>query len=222
VITLEPDNPHAIVIFGTGAGGDPQRYRPLLEDFAANGFLVLAPRFERFDVRTVTTEQLVERPQGMAAALEERAELDLPVLAVGHSVGAWAALCLAGAVPWGLDGNPIPVPTQPRVARLILFAPTVGWFRAPGALAHVRAPIKVFAGANDTVTPPTSALLLNQAPGEVDIEICPEVGHFDFMNSPPPDVPQQPEPRRAAFLAQLSVRTMAFAQERSSWLAPPG
>lgn len=216
MVTLEPDNPRGIVLFGAGAGGDPARYRALLESFARSGLVVLAPHCERFNPRTVTTEQMVARPTSMLTALAQRTHDGLPVTAVGHSVGGWAALCLAGAIAWGHDGQPVPVPHEPTISRLVLFAPTVGWFHAPGALAAVRAPMRVFVGTEDTVTPPHTAGVLRQAPAEVDVQVCPHVGHFDFMDTPPPGTASHPQLDRAAFLKDLAVRTTAFAAASSS------
>ena len=211
MVTLEPENPRGIVVFGAGAWGDPDRYRPFLEDLRSSGFIVLAPRSERFDHRTVTTEQLIARPASMLAALSARAPHDLPITAMGHSIGGWAALCLAGAVPYTRDGQPLPVPRERRVCRLVLFAPTVGWFQAPGALTQVSAPMKVFVGDSDTVTPPATAEVLQQAPVTVDVQLCRYAGHFDFMNTPPPGKPSDPKLDRTAFLRRLATETVAFA-----------
>jgi hypothetical protein len=66
-------------------------------------------------------------------------------------VGADAAnpefwgLCLAGATPWGRDRKPLQVPREPRVSRLVLYAPAAGWFAAPGALELVTVPVLVYA-----------------------------------------------------------------------------
>ncbi len=160
MLILEAGDPHGIVLFGSGAGGDPRRYSTLLDTLARGGFTVLAPVNERFDPRVVTTEQLRERVQSLISALSECDNTDLPVVAVGHSVDGWAALCLAGAQPWDRDGSPIPVADEKRVTRLILLAPTVGWFEAPGAPARVRVPMSVFAGAMDLITPPATAEIL--------------------------------------------------------------
>lgn len=163
MLVLETESPRGIVLFGSGAGGDPRRYRTLLEAFTTNGFTVFAPTNERFDPRTVTTDQLHERVQTLKDVLPEYTHGDLPVIAVGHSVGGWAALCLAGAQPWDRDGHPLAVPVEERVTRLVLLAPTVGWFRAPGALAEVRVPVSVFAGAKDSVTPSATTELPGSA-----------------------------------------------------------
>lgn len=214
MLVLEPsDTARGTVLFGPGAGGDPARYRGLLEAFADAGFVVLAPTHERFDPRSVSTEQLLDRVDGLRAALVDHGADDLPVIAAGHSVGAWAAVCLAGGQPWTREGRAIPVVPEERVSRLVLYAPTLGWFRAPGALAHVRRPITAHVGSRDTVTPPGTAELLRTAPAPVSIRTHENVGHHDFMTELPPSIAPTTGLDHAAFLREL-------AQSAASDLAP--
>jgi alpha-beta hydrolase superfamily lysophospholipase len=210
MLVLEPPKARrGIVLFGPGAGGQPGRYEELLDGFVDAGFVVLAPTHERFDPRTVTTQQLQERVVGLKKMLSDYGDSHLPVIAAGHSVGGWAALCLAGARPWTQDGQEIAVTTEERASRLVLYAPTVGWFRAPEALAKVRQPIIVHAGANDTITPPATAELLRAAPAPVSIRIHKNVGHYDFMTELPPAVAPTTGLDRQAFLGELIESVVA-------------
>ena len=213
VLTLGPTGAGPVVLFAAGAGGDPERHRPLLEYLAAHDCQVIAPHFERIVPQTTTTAQLLARPAGLVQALEEAAPPDVPVAVVGHSIGGWAALCLAGATPWGREGEPIEVPREPRVTRLVLYAPAAGWFAAPGALEAVRVPALVYAGEQDTVTPISQALRLKSAPGPVDVRLVPSAGHFSFMNVLPPGMSDSPGFDRDAFLADLAEATLHFLTE---------
>lgn len=202
---IRPDVPRGIVLFGPGAGGDPGRYQGVLDAAADAGFIVAAPVHERFDGRTVTTEQMRERAMGLKAALEQIDRADLPVVAAGHSAGGWAALCLAGGRPAGRDGRRIDVPREPRVTRLVLLAPTVGWFQAPGALDDVSTPLVALVGAADGVTPPASVDVLRSAPTSVDIRTYDGVGHFDFMAQLPPGMAPTAGLDHQAFLRELAT-----------------
>lgn len=204
MILAPTGNPRGIVLFGPGAGGDPARYTTLLEAAAAAGFIVAAPAHERFDTRTVTDEQVRERAVGLAEALIEAGRENLPVVATGHSVGAWAALCLAGAQPWGRNRQPIPVPVEPRVTKVVALAPTVGWFQAPGALDNLRVPVVVLAGTADMVTPPATADILRAAPAAVSVQTYEGVGHLDFLSALPPAVAPTPGLDHEAFIASLT------------------
>jgi pimeloyl-ACP methyl ester carboxylesterase len=153
---------------------------------------------------------LVARPSGLIEALRGSAPPNVPVVPVGHSIGAWAALCLAGATPWGADGQPIDVPREPRVCRLALYAPATGWFRAPGALDAVTVPMLVYAGELDAVTPVAEAIHLKTAPAQVDVRIVAKAGHFSFMNVPPPGTAEDPSFDRDQFLTRLADATTDF------------
>lgn len=199
-----------VVLFATGAGGDPERHRPLLEHLAAHGCQVIAPGFERLVPSKATTAELLSRPLGLIAALHRQASPDAEVVVVGHSIGGWAALCLAGATPWGRDGKPLDVPQEPRVVRLVLYAPAARWFAAPGALDGVTAPMLVYAGELDTVTPIEQAMHLKNAPTQVDVRIVPRAGHFSFMNTLPPGIAEDDAFDRDRFLEDLAQATTEF------------
>ncbi|TNC29644.1 alpha/beta hydrolase [Amycolatopsis alkalitolerans] len=205
VTLIEAESPRGIVLFGPGAGGAPDRYRHVLEAAAADGYTVAAPIHERFDGRTVTDDQMLERADGLQTALAAVDRPDLPVVAAGHSAGAWAALCLAGALPCGRDRQPLEVPAEPRVSRLVLLAPTVGWFQGSGALDRVTVPTTVFVGSSDVVTPPSSAELLRAVRGSVEIRSYDGVGHLDFMCDLPPGVQPTAGLDHNAFLDRLAA-----------------
>ncbi|WP_116201817.1 alpha/beta hydrolase family protein [Amycolatopsis circi] len=210
-LMLGPARPERVVLFAAGGGGDPERYGPLLEHLAAHDCQVIAPYFERLVAREATTAELLARPLGLVEALLRWASPDAQVVVVGHSIGGWAALCLAGATPWGRDGKPLEVPREPRVARLALYAPAAGWFAAPGALDAVTVPMLVYAGELDTVTPVEQATHLTSAPAEVDLHIVPKAGHFSFMHTPPPGTTDDAAFDRDAFLIDLARTTLEFA-----------
>lgn len=89
VLTLEPlGAPRGIVLFGAGAGGDPRRYRDLLDGFVDAGHVVLAPTNERFDPRTVTTEQLQGRVESLISALADYHHADCRSLRLVTQWGA--------------------------------------------------------------------------------------------------------------------------------------
>jgi pimeloyl-ACP methyl ester carboxylesterase len=120
-------------------------------------------------------------------------------------------LALAGATAWTLSGQRLAIARDDRLARLALFAPATGFFRAPGALEEVRATILAWAGTNDTITPPAQAELLKEARGaRVEVRIIDGAGHFSFMNAPPPQT-SEPLADRDAFLASLALDVWRFA-----------
>lgn len=212
-LRLGPVGSEHVVLFAAGAGGDPERHRPLLEHLASHGCRVIAPRFERL-APAAPAADLVTRPAGLAEALRRWAAPEAAVTVVGHSIGGWAALCLAGAIPYGRDGIPLDVPREPRVGRLVLYAPATGWFAAPGALDAVTAPMLVFAGDRDTVTPVQQAVLLKQAAAPVDVRVVPGADHFSFMNTRPPGTADPAGFDRETHLRDLAQATLEFILHR--------
>jgi pimeloyl-ACP methyl ester carboxylesterase len=209
-LTLGPPGHGRVVLFAAGAGGDPERYRPLLEYLAAHDCQVIAPCFERLAPEAATAE-LLTRPAGLVEALHRWASPDAAVVVAGHSIGGWAALCLAGGTPWGRDRKPLDVPREPRVSRLVLYAPAAAWFAAPGALDAVTVPMLVYAGELDTITPVEQAIHLKSAPASVDLRIVPKAGHFSFMHTPPPGTSDDAAFDRDRFLTGLAQATTEFA-----------
>lgn len=197
-----------VALFASGAGGDPERHRPLLDALEAAGLKVIAPRFERLIPQEATTADYLVRPHGLVKALDGT---EGEVVVIGHSIGAWAGLCLAGATPWGRDRKPITVPFEPRVSRLVLFAPPAGWFAPPGALDGMTVPTLVYAGSADTAAPVAQVSVLRGAPGPVDLRVVPGAGHLSFMHTLPPGVAEDPAFDRPRFLTTLVEETVEFS-----------
>lgn len=205
-VLLENDDPRGILLFAPGAGGDPTRYERLLAAANAAGFVVASPRHELAE--TFTDAEVRERVVGLRALLDDVALVDLPVVAAGHSLGGFAALCLAGAHPRNRSGDPVEVPTEPRVARVVALAPATGWFSGPGALDDLTVPLTVLVGSRDEVTPPATAEVLRAAAGPVDLRSYDGVGHFDFM-SPLPENKEPVVADHAAFTERLAADFVA-------------
>jgi pimeloyl-ACP methyl ester carboxylesterase len=205
-----PERPERAVLFSVGGGGDPGRHTPLLETLADRGFAVVAPHFERMTSPHPTEQGLLLRCRRLRLALDALAP-DVPVVGIGHSIGATALLALAGAALWLGPGRPLDVPTDGRLTRLALLAPATGFFRAPGALSALHLPIVAWVGSVDTVTPPEQAKLLEELASSVPVEVHVVEGadHFSFMHTLPPgklDTLQE----REVFLDRLSKAITHF------------
>lgn len=208
---LEAHHPSRIALFAAGGGGDPARYGALLAALAERGCTVVAPSAERMTAHP-TEEQLLERARRLRRAVEVVERPELPVVGVGHSIGAMLLLALAGARAWLGPSRPLPLPVEPRLTRVALLAPTTGWFDAPGAWDSVTPPVLAWAGGADAMTPPLHCERVARAlEGRVAVElrVTPEAGHFTFMDAPPPGVPE-PHPDRAAFLAAVADEVGRF------------
>jgi pimeloyl-ACP methyl ester carboxylesterase len=215
VTRLEVPEPRGTVLFAVGAGGNPERHLPLLSALSERGFTVVAPHFERITPTSVTGEDLLLRARRLRQALDSVAAPDAAVIGVGHSIGATMLVALAGGQVWMGAGHRLSIDPDERLRKLVLLTPTTGFFQAPGALDDVRVPILAWAGAKDTITPPSHAELLKQAlqdRGPVEVRIEPEASHFSFMHVPPPNVVESLADRDE-FLARLTAEVIRLAEE---------
>ena len=110
----EPDpagGPYPLVVFSHGFALSPIVYSALVEHYASQGFVVLAPEHdERFDgALTGFWEELIDRPIDIRGTIDAAEQLTAPgaplaglidtdhVAVVGHSYGGYTALAAGGA-----------------------------------------------------------------------------------------------------------------------------
>jgi alpha-beta hydrolase superfamily lysophospholipase len=203
------------VLFGVGSGGDPGRHLPMLEHLADNGFKVVAPHYEMLQSPFPTERELEARAARMRLALDTVSRPGVRVAGVGHSIGAAMLVALAGGRAWGRSGGVAAIARDERLQRIVLMAPAAGFFRGPGGLDDVKIPILAFAGTEDTITPPSTAMRLKQGVSDasaVEVRVVEGAGHFSFMNTPPPNT-TEPLDDREAFLAGLADEVLEFLVE---------
>jgi pimeloyl-ACP methyl ester carboxylesterase len=189
------------------------RHEPLLQALADRQCTVIAPCFERLLSPRPTDEQLLLRARRLRIALHAittHLNPQVPIVGIGHSIGATVLLGMAHAALWTSPKGPLPLATNERLTRLVLLAPPTGFFQAPAALDLVHAAILVWAGGNDTVTPPAQAQFLKERLGDaVDLRIEKDAGHFSFMHTLPPNM-SDVHPDRSEFLGRLTADLCAF------------
>ncbi|MEQ7873444.1 hypothetical protein ABDK56_05500 [Sphingomonas sp. ASV193] len=176
------------IVFAAGRGGAPRRHAALIERIEAAGIGVSAPDFPMLANQRPTAQELTARAEALAEAIAA-APAGAPVVGVGHSIGATLLLALAGGQMWLDRSGPLPSPRSARLVGLVLLAPPVGFFGAPGAVERVALPLMFRVGAVDTLTPPAALLelverLRPRCP--VDYAVLPDAGHFAFMDVAPP------------------------------------
>lgn len=59
-------------------------------------------------------------------ALDYLAEMRVPIVGVGHSIGATLLLALAGGQMWLGPGELLPIRKEDRIRKLVLFAAPMG------------------------------------------------------------------------------------------------
>ncbi len=233
---------YPLVIFSHGSGSMPLLFRGLGQYLARNGFIVGMPEHpfnNRMDnSRADTLENFVNRPLHLKTTINWFFDYStfkshlIPdnVSVIGHSLGGFTALALAGGVPSTLPfGNIAPkqlsVVNDHRLNRLVLLAPATVLFRMEGALADVDIPILMYSAELDELTPGTEQadIVLNGVKNrdKVKHKIIPNAGHFSFMSVYPDwlksiSVPPSQDPsgfNRQAFLDMLYPEIVEFLRE---------
>jgi predicted dienelactone hydrolase len=195
-----------LVLISHGSGGSPLLYRSLSLLLARSGYLVAMPRHPGDTLGdnelTQSLETLRNRPAQLVALMEAlwrdptfgACIADEPVTAVGHSMGGYTALSVAGGQPWTRERAPLAVAHDARIGALVLLAPACGPFLAPGALAAVTAPVLALTAEHDALTPDSeirAALAGLPHQTQVTIRMVPNAGHFSFL-SPFPQAMHSP------------------------------
>jgi predicted dienelactone hydrolase len=232
---------HPLVMLSHGSGSSPLVNRDLALALARAGFVVGMPWHpgdNRDDRRLQDAPQnLQQRPRHLQLAIDAvlsesilfPGERPRGIALIGHSLGAYTALALAGGQPRTLpevwpDGptEPITVAHDPRVSALVLLAPAVIWFHAQGALDAVHVPVLMLAGEQDTATPPQyhADMVARHLPhpARLDYRTVAGAAHFSFLSVFPPRMqrpdfaPAQDPPGfdRAAFQEDLAEEIIKF------------
>ncbi len=245
-IDAAPDAPfdrgiEHVVVISHGTGSSPWTHRVIAANLAEHGCaLVLiahAGNTRGDDALAGTPANLANRPRHVSLALDaafaalatmDHIESQNRATLIGHSLGGYTALAVAGGRPHALpnetgDGlaRPVEVACDPRVDKIALLAPAVAWLMAPGALDGVRARVLARTGERDELCPPAfvePVLRRLPSPAALDYAVVPNAGHFSFM-SPMPAALVRPgfapafDPPgfdRAAYQSRLAAELVAF------------
>jgi|JI9StandDraft_1071089.scaffolds.fasta_scaffold23072_4 pimeloyl-ACP methyl ester carboxylesterase len=211
-LLLNADRPTRLVLFAAGSGGNPERHLALLNSLVENSCTVIAPYFEQLVSPAPNASDLVLRTRRLQIAFDQIADPNLPVVGIGHSIGATLLLAMAGGEMWMRAGERLPIKGEKRLKKLVLFTPPTGFFQAPNALSAIQIPLQAWAGTLDSITPQNQIeFLKNKLPTQVsfDLHIIEGAGHFSFMNTLPPQMNDSME-NREDFLKSLAVDVCRF------------
>jgi predicted dienelactone hydrolase len=229
-----------LVVISHGNNGSPWTYRGMAAHLARAGFVVALlehPGNSRSDGSLAgTPANLENRPRHVRLVLDAlfadehlgKRLSPAGVGVIGHSIGAYTALAVAGGRPSALPhetpdrrARAIPVVRDPRVRALVLLAPASVWLMGEGALADVDLPILMRAGELDAHAPALHADIIRRGvanPGRIDHRVVPGAGHFSFQSPFPPamtrpDFPPSQDPAgfdRLAFQPILHAEILTF------------
>lgn len=218
-----------LAVFSHGNGGSYQIYRALLAALVDAGWVVAAfdhPGNHRKDDHLKGTKQnLEDRPRHISLLIDEllaQVPVDRQrIAAIGHSLGGYTALALAGGQGYSREHEPLTVRADPRVQALVLLAPAAFWFLAPESLRAVTVPMLILEAEHDELTPAWHGQLI--AGGVADRAQVTQrteagAGHFSFISPFPPamrraDFPPANDPAgfdREAFHRRYPAEVVAY------------
>ena len=190
-----------LLLISHGSGGSPLLYRSLSLLLARSGYFVALPKHPGNslgdDALAQSVQNLRNRPRQLvdllatllADATFAASIAAEPVTAIGHSLGGYTVLSVAGGQPWTRSREPLTVAHDTRLGALVLLAPACGPFLAPQALAPVQVPILAFTAEHDALTPDReirAALAGVPDQARVRIQTLANAGHFSFLSPFPP------------------------------------
>lgn len=205
------DHGHPLVIISHGTGGTPLGYLTIAEHLANHGFVVAMPEHYRNNHADNSLEGSIEnlqlRPRHISLvidSLNDDPELKNKfqpdsVVVIGHSLGGYTALAVAGGRPWSETGKEIDTTPDSRIKALVLLAPATEWFMPEGSLEQMTLPIMMLTAEHDSPLPSgwhrkTADIILNHLhdKNNVRFRIIGNSGHFSFM-SPYPEKMRDPD-----------------------------
>ena len=193
-----------LVVISHGNGGSHLLYRTIGTHLAKNGYIVASVEHygnnRNNNELENTTENLMNRPRHIILAVDAMLSDDElcrniapnKIAMIGHSMGGYTALALAGGIPRTREGQRVEVPTDPRIRAIVLLAPGAGWFM--NSLDKVTIPILMLTAEHDAITPAWNAeVVLKSVPhrSQVTFREIRNAGHFSFL-SPFPDTMKNP------------------------------
>ena len=203
-----------VVIISHGSGGNRLGYLTLAQALAEAGYVVLMP--EHFgnnkddNFLEGKTRNLELRPRHISLCIDDIAGNEIlsgavladQVAVIGHSMGGYTALAVAGGQVWNAAKRKVAVVPDDRVRGLVLVAPATAWFTSDGSLANVTVPMLIYQAEHDMFTPPEHVVrVLEQVPDRTKItdHHIENAGPFSFLSPFPealtsPDVPPSRDP----------------------------
>lgn len=189
------DSKFPLVIISHGNGGSHLLYRTISTHLAKNGYIVamLEHHGNNRNNNTLenTTENLETRPKHVSLVIDfllsdnwfnENIEQN-KIGVIGHSMGGYTALALAGGVPRTKEGVVVKVVADLRIKVIVLLAPGAGWFM--NSLEKVTIPILMLTAEHDPITPKWNGeIVLNYVPdkSKVTFKEIENAGHYSFLS----------------------------------------
>jgi predicted dienelactone hydrolase len=223
-------NVSGVILISHGSGSTPLVYRNLGWALAQAGYLVAMPEHpgnNRNDNSLAdSSENLFNRPRHLSVVLDylegsARSGALGRVIVIGHSMGGYTGLAIAGGRPQTSAGDAVATVADPRIGGLVLLAPATPWFAQPGALRDIHIPVMLRTAEHDPHTPDWQADIVREglSPDSLlDDQQVANAGHYSFLSvfpaamAQPGFAPAQDPPgfNRSAYEPRLAAEVLEF------------
>ena len=224
-----------LVVISHGNGGSHLLYRTISIHLARNGYIVAMPEHygnnRNNNQLENTLENLVSRPAHISLTIDVLQTGDVfgrhiatnKIAVIGHSMGGYTALALAGGIPYTREGQKVNVLPDSRVKAIVLLAPGTGWFT--NSLDKLVIPVLMLTAEHDLITPVWNAEVVLEGVLDRSLitwRVIKNAGHFSFL-SPFPVTMKNPgflpstDPSgfdREAFHKELPVEILDFLNDK--------
>jgi predicted dienelactone hydrolase len=193
-----------LIIISHGNGGSNLLYRTISTYLVKNGYVVAMLEHygnNRNDNKLENTiENLENRPKHVSLTIDfllsnnwlKKSLLINEIAVIGHSMGGYTALALAGGIPRTREREIVKVTADKRIKAIVLLSPGTGWFL--NSLEKVCIPILMITAEHDPITPRWNAEIVLKYISNKSLIKFIEVenaGHFSFL-SPFPEKMRNP------------------------------
>lgn len=224
-----------LVMISHGSGGSHLLYRTISTHLVKNGFIVAMVEHygnnRNNNELENTEENLTLRPKHISLSIDKLLSDSFfsnhivtdKIAVIGHSMGGYTALAMAGGIPRTREGKIIETTADPRIKAIVLLAPGTGWFM--NGLEKVSIPILMLTAEHDPFTPAWNAEIVIKSISDKSLVTFRQVenaGHFSFL-SPFPEPRKNPkflpstDPEgfeREKFHVQLPIEILAYLNEK--------
>lgn len=227
-----------LVIISHGNSGSHLLYRTISTFLAKNGYIVAMLEHYGNNRNNNELEKSIEnlqyRPRHVSLTIDfllsenifgQSISVD-KVAIVGHSLGGYTALALAGGKPWTQTGQQVEVQNDPRIKALVLMAPAAAYYIPESSLEKVNIPILLLIAEHDQFTPKawTADVVVNGVPDKsrVTLKTISNAGHFSFISPFPttminPNFLPSTDPEgfdREKFHKELPIEILNFLNDK--------